>query len=240
MPAIARAITSQFEDFALSSASSGSLRARLLRPEPIAPGQKYPLLVFLHGAGERGSDNVAQLKYLPEWMAESEHRVRYPCFLLAPQCPSNEWWIDVDWSGPRPRMTASTSSRLASVVEMIDVLLEAEPIDADRQYLTGISMGGFATWDLAIRMPDRFAAVVPVCGGGDTARAGALVNTPVWCFHGEVDDIVPPEHSREMIHALRAAGGAPYYSELIHVGHNSWTPAYRNSKCLEWMFEQRG
>src|SRR3954462_11480584 len=159
MAAIARATVSQFEDYSPpadrphSSSSTAAIRARLLRPEPVIPGERYPLIVFLHGAGERGDDNLAQLKYLPEWMAAPDYRSRYPCFLLAPQCPARDWWIDVDWSGPSPRMTRAISSRLAPVIQMVDSLLADEPVDAGRQYLTGISMGGFASWDLAIRMP---------------------------------------------------------------------------------------
>lgn len=212
---------------------------RLLRPDPLEPGRLYPLVVFLHGAGERGSDNTAQLAYLPTWMATPPYRQDYPCFLLAPQCPRGHGWIDVERSGDRWRMSREMSDRLAAVADVMDRLLAELPVDPARQYLTGISMGGFGSWDLGIRLPARFAAVAPICGGGDPARVASLVGTPLWCAHGDRDDIVPPQHSREMIAALRAAGGAPIYTELKGVGHDSWTPTYRDERFLTWLFEQR-
>ncbi|MFM7076434.1 MAG: dienelactone hydrolase family protein [Planctomycetaceae bacterium] len=112
-------------------------------------------------------------------------------------------------------------------------------MDTDRIYLTGLSMGGYGAWDMAARMPDRFAALLPVCGGGDEATAAKLVGLPVWCFHGDADTAVPVGRSRAMIEALRAVGGDPRYSELAGVGHDAWTPAYRDRAVLEWLFEQR-
>jgi predicted peptidase len=125
------------------------------------------------------------------------------------------------------------------IMGAMDQLVADFPVDTCRQYVTGISMGGFATWDIAVRFPERFAAVVPICGGGDPARVGVLARTPAWCFHGERDDIVSASYSCEMIEALRAAGSQPNYSELQGVRHDSWTPAYRETECLEWLFEKR-
>lgn len=212
---------------------------RLLKPEASEPDRKYPLVVFLHGAGERGRDNRSQLKYLPTWMAQSEFRRKYPCYLIAPQCPAGEWWIDVDWSGPEPVRTVVMSDRLQAVVGAVDQVMETHPIDPDCQYLTGLSMGGFGAWDMAMRLPDRWAALLPICGGGDPRHVASLINLPIWCFHGELDDVVPPEYSRTMIDAIRRAGGNPRYTELKGVGHDSWTPAYRDSEALSWLFEQR-
>ena len=230
----------QADSFPRTMAPGGAspIPYRLLAPEHVEPGQRYPLVLFLHGAGERGSDNRAQLKYLPTWMTEAEYRRKYPCYLLAPQCPANEWWIDVEWGQPKPGMTPTISDRLAAVVGACDRVLAQHPIDAQRQYLTGISMGGFGTWDLAIRFPERWAAALPVCGGGDAEHAERMVNLPIWAFHGDRDDVVPPFYSREMIQALREAGGNPNYTELRGVGHDSWTPAYRQSEALDWMFRQ--
>jgi predicted peptidase len=214
---------------------------RLMAPEHIAPGKKYPLVVFLHGAGERGSDNTSQLKYLPTWMAAPEMRAKYPCFLLAPQCPNNQKWVNSPWdkktSQPLPKDPADP---MKQVIDMMDELMKTEPIDANRVYLTGLSMGGYGTWDLAERMPDRFAAVAPLCGGGDDTKVDRIVNVPLWCFHGDKDPAVPVERSREMIEALKKAGGHPKYTELPGVGHDCWTTAYRDPKGLiPWMFEQR-
>ena len=124
---------------------------------------------------------------------------------------------------------------------LIELLAEAErmfPIDPDRIYVTGLSMGGFGTWDLIARFPDRFAAAVPVCGGGDPGTAPLIRDLPVWAFHGALDRVVPPSNSRVMVRALQEAGARPGYSEYPDVGHNSWTKAYEDPYLLPWLFEQ--
>lgn len=213
---------------------------RLLGPKSITPGTRYPLVIFLHGAGERGNDNLSQLKYFPTWMAEQSARQAHPCFVLAPQCRDEQKWVDVDWSKieSTPQSPTPTVDMLAVIAALEDTL-QREPIDPARIYLTGLSMGGYGSWDLAARMPDRFAAVLPICGGGDEATAAKIKDLPIWCFHGDADTAVRVERSRTMIEALRAAGGAPKYSELAGVGHDSWTPAYRDPDVLTWLFAQK-
>jgi predicted peptidase len=123
---------------------------------------------------------------------------------------------------------------------MMDEILADERIDPSRVYLTGLSMGGFGTWELGMRLPERFAAIVPICGGGDTHRAAALVGTPIYAVHGAADSVVPVSQSQVMIAALKNAGGDPHYAELEGVGHNSWEDAYEpDSEVMRWMFEQR-
>jgi predicted peptidase len=213
---------------------------RLLRPQAGAPGVRHPLVVFLHGAGERGDDNLAQLKYLPSWLAEPALRQSHPCFVLAPQCRQNHRWAPFDWSDKRSSPIAqSPTPDLAGAIAALDRVLSAESIDPDRVLLTGLSMGGYGSWEWAMRAPERFAALVPICGGGDERQAGRLVNLPIWCFHGAADNVVPVERSRTMVEAIRAAGGSPRYSELPGVGHDSWTPAYRQPELLVWLFSQR-
>ena len=213
---------------------------RLLPPESITAGKRYPLVIFLHGAGERGNDNLSQLKYFPTWMAEQSARQAHPCFVLAPQCRDEQKWVDVDWDSldSTPQSPTPTVDMLA-VIAAIEDTLRREPIDPARIYLTGLSMGGYGSWDLAARMPDRFAAVRPICGGGDEATAAKIKDLPIWCFHGDADTAVRVDRSRTMIEALRAAGGAPKYSELAGVGHDSWTPAYRDPDVLTWLFAQK-
>jgi predicted peptidase len=213
---------------------------RLLGPKSITPGTRYPLVIFLHGAGERGNDNLSQLKYFPTWMAEQSARKAHPCFILAPQCRDEQKWVDVDWSKieSTPQSPTPTVDMMAVIAALEDTL-QREPIDPARIYLTGLSMGGYGSWDLAARMPDRFAAVLPICGGGDEATAAKIKDLPIWCFHGDSDTAVSVERSRTMIEALRAAGGAPKYSELAGVGHDSWTPAYRDPDVLAWIFAQK-
>ena len=219
-------------------------RYRLLRPERLegdtATNSRHPLVLFLHGAGERGSDNVNQLKYLPTWLAEPAARRRHPCFVLAPQCRMDERWVDVSWAdGHSTPQSATPSVDLAAAVAALDDVLARESVDPSRIYLTGLSMGGFGTWDLAARIPERFAAILPVCGGGDERVAGRIAPLPTWCFHGDADTAVSVDRSRVMIAAVRAAGGRPIYSELAGVGHDSWTPAYRDGFVLDWLFAQR-
>ena len=222
--------------------ASHSFKYRLLAPQKIEPGKKYPVVLFLHGAGERGSDDTAQLKYFPTWMAEPKMRAEYPCFLIAPQCPSGEKWVNSPWdkrtSQPLPD---KMSEPMRIAVGIMNEVIKTEPVDTNRIYLTGLSMGGYGTWDLAERMPEKFAAVVPICGGGDDTKADRLVNIPLWCWHGGADPAVPVERSRQMIAAIKKAGGHPHYTELPGVGHDSWTHAYTDSKesVIPWMFEQK-
>jgi predicted peptidase len=213
---------------------------RLLAPVKIEPDSKYPLVVFLHGAGERGADNVLQLKYLPAWLAAPAVRERHPCFVLAPQCRMDERWVDVSWADKTsmPRAAEPTTD-LRAVMAMLEAVLNDEPIDPDRVYLTGISMGGFGTWDLASRMPDRFAALLPICGGGDERTAARIAGIPTWVVHGDADKAVPVERSRSMVKALEAAGGRPKYVEMPGVGHDTWTPTYHDPAVLDWLFAHR-
>ena len=214
-------------------------RYRLLAPAAPVAGERYPLVVFLHGAGERGRDNDKQLKYLPTWMAEPALRERHPCFLLAPQCRESERWVDVSWADTKSTPQGPLTTDLLAAVAAIQAVTSREAVDPARIYLTGLSMGGFGTWDLAARQPERFAALLPICGGGDETTALRLAKLPIWCFHGDADTVVPVERSRGMIAAVRVAGGSPKYSELPGVGHDSWTPAYRDPAVLDWLFAQK-
>jgi predicted peptidase len=215
-------------------------RYRLLRPAAIEPGEKYPVVLFLHGAGERGDDNEKQLKYLPTWLTEPDLRRTHPCFVVAPQCRDGKRWADFDWSDKKstPQKPEPTVD-LAAAVAVLEEVMKAEPVDPDRVYLTGLSMGGYGSWDLAARTPGRFAAVIPICGGGDEATAAKLAKLPIWCFHGADDEAVPVERSRSMVEAVKAAGGGVKYTEFEGVKHDSWTPAYRDPATLEWLFRQR-
>lgn len=212
---------------------------RLLKPDSVEPGRKYPLVLFLHGAGERGDNNKAQLKFLPTWMSAEPMRKKYPCFVLAPQCPTNRKWVNVDWSAMKNPMPQEPSDEMKAVIMMLKQIEAEYPVDMDRVYLTGLSMGGYGTWDLACRHADWFAAAAPICGGGDEQQADKLVGLPLWAWHGDADRAVPVQRSRNMIAAIKAAGGDPKYTELPGVGHNSWTPAYtRDDGVLPWLFKQ--
>jgi predicted peptidase len=214
---------------------------RILRPAKIEEGKKYPVVVFLHGAGERGDDNWVQLKYFPEMMAQPEYREKYPCFVIAPQCREGRTWSSIGRRRNRETSDANEpSDQLKVVMQILDTHIKYGFIDTKRIYLTGLSMGGYGAWDWAVREPDRFAAVVPICGGGDDRKADRLVKLPIWAVHGDEDEAVPVERTREMIAAIKKAGGNPKYTELKGVGHNSWTPAYTDPDgVVKWMFEQK-
>ena len=225
-------------DKLLYTSEKDALPYRLLRPENLQAKTKFPLVVFLHGAGERGSDNEVQIKHIAALFLDGENRKQYPCFVLAPQCPSEMWWAAHDRDGSRLVMRKEPTKPMALVIELIKKIESEQPIDLSRIYVTGLSMGGYGTWDLIARFPHRFAAAVPICGGGDPATAPAISHLPLWAFHGALDRVVVPRQSRVMINALRDAGGAPGYTEYPDVGHNSWDYAYADPYLLAWLFEQ--
>ncbi|MBI5758504.1 MAG: dienelactone hydrolase family protein [Planctomycetales bacterium] len=201
--------------------------------------EKYPLVLFLHGAGERGDDNVAQLKHCTKKFLEPENRDKYPCFVMVPQCPTGKKWVEVDWSADKHDQPEKPGETMQLVLETLASLQKEFRVDDRRLYVSGLSMGGYGTWDLAARYPDRFAAAAPICGGGDEKMATRLSKLPLWVFHGDQDTAVKPERSRNMIAAIEKAGGKPKYTEFKGVGHNSWDPAYADPALLEWMFAQR-
>ena len=212
----------------------------LLPPGYDAKGTtKYPLVLFLHGAGERGADNVKQLIHGTKEFAKPANREKYPAFVLAPQCPDGKRWVEVDWTLDAHQQLPADSDSIKLVLQLITSLQKEYRIDQHRQYVTGLSMGGFGTWDLVTRHPEMWAAAAPVCAGGDEAVAAKCAKIPIWAFHGDQDTVVKPHRSRKMIEAIKQAGGEPRYTEYPGVGHNSWAPAYADPKLLEWMFAQK-
>lgn len=212
---------------------------RLMKPNDYDPNKKYPLVLFLHGAGERGDDNKAQLKHgMPEF-ATDIIRNKFPAFVVAPQCPNNKKWCEVDWGANEHAMPAEPSDPLRLTFEVLEKLQKEFSIDANRLYVTGLSMGGYGTWDCLQRKPGMWAAAMPICGGGDLDGAKAMKDIPIWNFHGDLDGAVKPERSRKMIAAIKAAGGSPKYTEYILTGHDSWVPAYRTPEHYEWLFAQK-
>jgi predicted peptidase len=232
-----------FEAREFKSGDGGVLRYRLLKPlgydNPTDKTAKLPLVLFLHGAGERGDENVRQLIHGGKTLASEELRQRHPAFVVAPQCPEKKRWVEVDWDADSHTMPAEPSESLRRVFELLEALQGEFSIDKSRIYAVGLSMGGYGTWDILQRQPGLLAAAAPICGGGDPARAGAFVETPVWAFHGADDTTVKPERSRQMIEALKAGGGRPIYTEYEGVGHNSWTQTFENRLMWDWLFAQR-
>ena len=220
-------ITEIYQPRTLKSTKSESqeLKYRLLIPEnyEAAADARFPLVLFLHGAGERGEDNARQLRHAAGEFAKPEHRRKYPCFVAAPQCPSGRWWTD----------------SLDLVAELLTQLQKDYRVDARRIYVTGLSMGGFGTFELATRSPELFAAAAPICGGGDPTRAKSLTELPLWVFHGDADRVVPAGLSRTMVKSIQEAGGMPKFTEYPGVGHDCWTQTYADPAFHEWLFAQQ-
>ena len=219
-----------YEEHTVSVQEDGndiSFRYRLLRPEGADAQKKFPLVIFFHGAGERGSNNTDQLKYFPTWMTSDALRKKYPCFILAPQCREGYRWSAVD-------MTTDMQAALKA----LDQVVETEAIDTDQILVTGLSMGGAATWEVAMRLPERIAAAVPVCGKSEEQYAELAKDVPLWVVHGDADKVIPVDCSRSLVAAVKEAGGNPKYTELPGVGHDSWTAAYHDEELLDWFFKQ--
>lgn len=216
------------------------LKYRLLKPIGYNPNKTYPLVIFLHGAGERGDNNTAQLVHGMADFCKLARREKNPCYVLAPQCPTGEKWADIDWSaGGTIKLPAEASPSMKLTLALVDTMLEDAAIDKNRVYITGLSMGGYGTWDAIARRPDFFAAAVPICGGGDPATAEKIKHIPISCFHGDEDKAVVVEKSRVIINAIKEAGGSPLYTEYPGVGHDSWTQTYANDATHDWLFAQR-
>lgn len=235
-----------------------SLLYRLFIPQNYSPSQRYPVVLALHGSGERGSDNLIQLtswRLATSW-ADPVNQARYPCFVVAPQCPSNESWS----------FGSTVAGPLTVANNILDSLAREFSIDTCRMYVTGLSMGGFGTWDLIVRFPQRFAAAVPMSGGADVGTASAIIDMPIWNFHGAVDNVVPVELSRTIIEALHALGrrvvythcrnadcaGLPdsliemnvkshadlFYTEYRTGGHVIWDESYDYPFLFPWVFDK--
>lgn len=182
-------------------------------------GKDYPLVLFLHGAGERG-DNLDKVGIHGPPQQAREGR-DFPFILVAPQCPEDEWW------------------NTDTLIALLDEVEKRYRVDPDRIYVTGLSMGGYATWGLAVQQPHRFAAVLPICGGGSPSKAEVIKHLPVWVFHGDADEVVHIDESRKMVDALEAAGGNVKFTVYPGVGHDSWTRTYNNPDVYEWLLSHR-
>lgn len=233
------ALRDKFAARVFEDGQGGRLLYRLLQPPAYDSTRRYPLVLFLHGAGERGSNNVAQLKNGVLEFAKDDLQARYPAFVVVPQVPQNNKWSDTDWRALQADLPPKPSDSLRMTMELLKALREEFSIDGERIYVTGVSMGGYGTWDAICRYPGFFAAAAPVCGGGDEKQAELIKDLPIWCFHGDKDSAVPVVRSRNMIEALRQAGGAPKYTELPGVGHNAWDYAYGDPALFDWLFAQK-
>ena len=193
-------------------------------PENYDANKKYPLVLFLHGAGERGDGSEEKLPLvcvnaLPKYADAGEE---YPFILLCPQCPECIVWNNIVLT-------------LKALVDKVALQYNADP---DRIVCTGLSMGGFGTWEMGVTYPDFLAAIAPVCGGGFSWRAALLKDMPVWAFHGDADSVVPISYSETMVEAIKKVGGNPKFTVFPGVNHNSWDSAYQTTNVVKWLTEQ--
>ncbi len=219
-------------------AKGDSLNYRQLFPD-YDTLRKYPLVIFLHGSGERGSDNEAQLKWGVMNFASDEVMKMHPAIVIAPQCPANMGWSHFSNRDKNDLLLQPTPSKpMELLMELIKQTVKKMPVDTNRIYITGLSMGGFGTFDAIERYPDLFAAAVPVCGGGDVSKASSISGLPIWIFNGAEDAAVNPILSMNMLVALTKAGAHPGFTQYPEVGHFSWIGAYSDPAMMEWLFRQ--
>lgn len=187
-------------------------------------GEKpVPLVLFLHGAGSTGDDGKKQVSGIAAEIRRKEKE--FPAIVVFPQSQKRTWNANSD-----------DGKRAMAILAEVE---KAYKVDDKRVYLTGLSMGGFGTWSLAAAHPSKWAAIVPICGGGDVKSASKIKDLPCWCFHGDADPTVKVDLSRNMIKAIKDAGGSPKYTEYPDVKHDSWTKAYASKELYEWLWEQK-
>ena len=201
---------------------------------------RLPLVIFLHGSGERGRDNHATLLHCIPFFMEETVRSQYAFRMIVPQCGSDDRWVDTEWNLSSHRMPKEPSRPMKVLFYLIDSLLATPNIDPDRIYAMGISMGGYGVWDMIQRRPDLCAAAVPICGGGDTTLAPTLTDISIWIFHGAEDPLVKPERSTQMYQCIRKAGGTKVYYDLYpDLGHICWNRPFEQAGVIPWLFRQR-
>jgi predicted peptidase len=231
-----------------SDAQGASIVYYLYVPHNYNPEKRYPLVLILHGGGERAKpantleENRAHLlsqPYVQLWSSPTVQS-RWPSFILLPQVVWENQWVNTPTAKGSYRLAPQPSNSLRLAKEIMDALQrEYQGIDPARLYITGISMGGYGTWDAIERWPTYFAAAAPVVGAGDPLQAAKLINLPIWAFHGAKDTNVPVSGSRGMIQAIRAAGGHPRYTEYPQAEHVIWPQAYMSPSFLPWLFAQK-
>ncbi len=180
---------------------------------------KWPLILFLHGAGERGRDLDLVKTHGPPKLVEEGRD--FPFIIVSPQCSQDQQW-STEYLDP-----------------LLKEIVRRYRVNEDRIYVTGLSMGGYGAWALALEYPNRFAAIAPICGGADPVWAGSIIHLPIWVFHGAKDKVVPIERSQAMVDALKKLAGNVKFTIYPEAGHDSWTEAYNNQQLYDWFLQQR-
>ncbi|MFT7434296.1 MAG: putative peptidase [Psychromonas sp.] len=234
----------RFESKTFMDSQETSLNYRILYPENYDADTKHPLVLFLHGAGERGDDNKAQLTHGSDVIQEMADQ--NSAILILPQCPKEDYWastkfnrtkypIDFDFNYTYPETEA-----LHAAIELVKSFIKNKTADKKRTYITGLSMGGMGTFEAVGRYPKLFAAAMPVCGGADLNSYGKKqAKIPFWIFHGDVDGVVPVKNSRDAYKHLQDLGANVTYTEYPEVNHNSWENAFKEANYSNWFFQFR-
>lgn len=235
-----------FEARTFEAEDGTRLPYRIYIPSSYYDGAEVPVVTILHGAGERGSDNVSHLvnNYVPELFSQANSPY-WNAIVICPQCPAGQQWVDTPWgNGNYSTETVKQSNELTAVLEILDKIEEDYSTDTSRYYVTGLSMGGFGTWDLIMRHPDRFAAAMPICGGADPEMAEVLVDKPIWTFHGSNDTTVPYAGTNAMVTAIKNACTEKGVTPVIRfepVGggsHLIWSNIGKLGTYSKWLFSQ--
>lgn len=231
--------SSRFSSNKYANDKGDTLKYRMLFPDADTL-RKYPLVIFLHGSGERGSDNEAQLKWGVMNFATDQNMIMHPAIVIAPQCPEKMGWSNFTRgkTSSDMRLLPEPSKPMELLIALIHQIMKTMPVDTNRIYITGLSMGGFGTYDAIERYPGLFAAAVPVCGGGDVSKVSSISRLPVWIFQGAEDPAVNPSYALDMLEALTKAGAHPGFTQYPEVGHFSWLGAYSDPLMIEWLFRQ--
>jgi predicted peptidase len=239
---------------AISMTSCGSIRKGVITkktfagPSSTLPYQMYypktkgdnriPVIIFLHGSGERGSDNIKQGIHVVPYLTSKEVQSKYPCIVIAPQCPENDTWSPVDRSSWKPKNDAEATEPMKNLFKLVEQIKLDKKVEPNRIYIIGLSMGGFGTYDALSRDPQMFAAAAPICGGSDVSKMINYAHVPLWIFHGAKDPVVPASLSDDAYKAFVAANGYVKYTEYPEGGHDVWENAVREQGFLDWLFSQ--
>ena len=227
----------------ISKTTGDTLLYRYLTPENPKKGKKYPIVIFLHGSGERGNDNQAQLFHASGQFLNPVNREKYPAYVLFPQCPagvSGAYKPRLETLVPKDMpLDPPVAPIVLTLMDLINSYIALPDADPSRVYIMGISMGGIATFDIVSRYPEKFAAAIPICGSVNPERLKSAKDVKWRIFHGDADAAVPVIGSREAYKALKKFGADVEYIEFPGCTHNSWNPAFNRPDFMQWMFKQK-
>lgn len=245
---ISLGLSAQKVDFqaAMFTKGSDTLQYRILYPKDFSATEKYPVVLFLHGAGERGNDNEKQLTHGSALFLNENARNAFPAIVIFPQCPKEDYWSNVKVNRDKQPLelkfnySNGPTEALGLTMALMDSLVQESFVKTDQVYVMGLSMGGMGTFEVLYRKPDMFAAAIPICGGGEPEASEVYAKkVPLWIFHGARDNVVDPRLSLDMASKVMEYGGHPNLTLYSDANHNSWDPAFKEPGLLAWLFSNR-